>query len=138
MSSRLISRFTATRLCSCAANRKRPVIRLLNWQTSAPDNLTITGATADEGKAVGEPTSWFTLDGITVTGRGVQVQGEVGGVTIRHSTLVPGWGLDCNCEPSRPSDPSLELDDAPTVFAPSTASSGPFRSTATTSVKIRA
>ncbi|PYX00247.1 MAG: hypothetical protein DMG89_04830 [Acidobacteria bacterium] len=96
-----------------AANRKRPVIRLLNWQTSAPDNLTIAGATADEGKAVGEPTSWFTLDGITVTGRGVQVQGEVGGVTIRHSTLVPGWGLDCNCEPSRPSDPSLELDDAP-------------------------
>jgi hypothetical protein len=37
----------------------------------------------------------------------------VAGVTIRHSTLVPGWGIDCNCEPSRPSDPSLELDDAP-------------------------
>lgn len=96
-----------------AANRKRPVIRLLNWQTSGPDNLTITGAAPAEGEPAAEPTTWFTLDGITVTGRGVQVQGEVAGVTIRHSTLVPGWGIDCNCEPSRPSDPSLELDDAP-------------------------
>jgi hypothetical protein len=100
-----------------AASGKRPVIRLLNWQTSAPDNLTITGltstavASADTPSA--EPTSWFTLDGIVVTGRGVQVRGDVAGVTIRHSTLVPGWGLDCNCEPTRPTEPSLELDDAP-------------------------
>lgn len=95
-----------------AANGKRPVIRLLNWQTSAPDNLTIEGlANTDTPSA--EPTSWFTLDGIVVTGRGVQVQGDVAGVTIRHSTLVPGWGLDCNCEPTRPTEPSLELDDAP-------------------------
>jgi hypothetical protein len=95
-----------------AASGKRPVIRLLNWQTSAPDNLTINGlANTDTPSA--EPTSWFTLDGIVVTGRGVQVQGDVAGVTIRHSTLVPGWGLDCNCEPTRPTEPSLELDDAP-------------------------
>ena len=95
-----------------AASGKRPVIRLLNWQTSAPDNLTIDGlANTDTPNA--EPTSWFTLDGIVVTGRGVQVQGEVAGVTIRHSTLVPGWGIDCNCEPMRPTEPSLELDDAP-------------------------
>jgi hypothetical protein len=95
-----------------AASGKRPVIRLLNWQTSAPDNLTIDGlANTDTPSA--EPTSWFTLDGIVVTGRGVQVQGAVAGVTIRHSTLVPGWGLDCNCEPIRPTEPSLELDDAP-------------------------
>jgi hypothetical protein len=95
-----------------AASGKRPVIRLLNWQTSAPDNLTINGlANTDTPNA--DPTNWFTLDGIVVTGRGVQVQGEVAGVTIRHSTLVPGWGLDCNCEPVRPTEPSLELDDAP-------------------------
>ena len=88
------------------------MIRLLNWQTSAPDNLTINGlANTDTPSA--EPTSWFTLDGIVVTGRGVQVQGDVAGITIRHSTLVPGWGLDCNCEPARPTEPSLELDDAP-------------------------
>jgi hypothetical protein len=95
-----------------AASGRRPVIRLLNWQTSSPDNLTITGD-ADEDAPDAEPTSWFTLDGILVTGRGVQVQGSVAGVTIRHSTLVPGWGLDCNCEPTRPTEPSLILDDAP-------------------------
>jgi hypothetical protein len=95
-----------------AASGKRPVIRLLNWQTSAPDNLTIEG-TANTDDPNSEPANWFTLDGIVVTGRGVQVQGAVGGVTIRHSTLVPGWGMDCNCEPQRPTDPSLELDGAP-------------------------
>jgi len=95
-----------------ATSGKRPVIRLLNWQTSAPDNLTITGLANTDTPTV-EPTSWFTLDGIVVTGRGIQVEGDVAGVTIRHSTLVPGWGLDCNCEPVRPTEPSLELDDAP-------------------------
>jgi hypothetical protein len=95
-----------------AASGKRPVIRLLNWQTSAPDDLTINGLANAENQNA-EPTNWFTLDGIVVTGRGIQVEGDVGGVTIRHSTLVPGWGLDCNCEPVRPTEPSLELDNAP-------------------------
>jgi cytoskeletal protein CcmA (bactofilin family) len=93
-----------------AANRCRPAIRLLNWQTSMPDALSVTGE-ADRTKP--EPSSWFTLDGILVTGRGVQVQGEVAGVVIRHSTLVPGWGLNNNCDPERPTEPSLELDNAP-------------------------
>jgi hypothetical protein len=86
-----------------AANRKRPVIRLLNWQTSMPDSLSVAGAAR----------SWCTLDGLTITGRGVQVADEVAGLTIRHCTLVPGWGLNCNCEPLRPTEPSLELDSAP-------------------------
>ncbi len=86
-----------------AANRKRPVIRLLDWRTCQSDDLTVTG----------EPETWFTLDGLLVTGRGVQVQGHVAGVTIRHSTLVPGWGLHCDCEPLRPTEPSLELVNSP-------------------------
>src|SRR5713226_504992 len=93
-----------------AANRKRPVIRLLNWQTSLPDSLSVIG---EIDPATNKANCWFTLDGILVTGRGVQVQGDVAGVTIRHSTLVPGWGLTCDCEPLRPTEPSLELDDAP-------------------------
>ena len=93
-----------------AANRKRPVIRLLNWQTSLPDSLSVSGEVNSE---TGKADCWFTLDGILVTGRGMQVQGDVAGVTIRHSTLVPGWGLNCDCEPLRPTEPSLELDDAP-------------------------
>jgi hypothetical protein len=86
-----------------AANRKRPLIRLLDWQTLAPDNLTVSG----------EADTWFILDGLLVTGRGVQIQGDLAGVTIRHSTLVPGWGLQCNCEPKRAAEASLELVEAP-------------------------
>lgn len=86
-----------------AANRKRPVIRLLDWQTSLPDSLSITG----------ESKTWFALDGLLVTGRGVQINGDVAGVNIRHSTLVPGWGLHCDCEPRRPTEPSLELINSP-------------------------
>ncbi|MGD1993294.1 MAG: hypothetical protein PVI59_08885 [Anaerolineae bacterium] len=82
-----------------AANRTRPVIRLLDWQTDRPDDLSVTGG----------PGSRFTLDGIMITGRGVQIEGPLTEVTIRHSTLVPGWGLRPDCEPRRPAEPSLEL-----------------------------
>jgi hypothetical protein len=86
-----------------AANRTRPVIRLLDWQTSSPDDLSVSGAGP----------SWFVLDGLTITGRGMQISGEISGVTIRHSTLVPGWGLTCDCEPKRPTEPSIEVLGAP-------------------------
>ena len=86
-----------------AANRKRPVIRIVDWQTCLPDSLSVSG-----GKG-----SWFTLDGVMVTGRPVQISGEITGVTLRHVTLVPGWGLDCDCDRHRPTEPSLELINAP-------------------------
>jgi hypothetical protein len=93
-----------------ASSGKRPIIRLLNWETSLPDALSVTGEPDPNNS---EPSSWFTLDGIIVTGRGIDVQGEVAGVVIRHSTLVPGWGINCDCEPDHPTEPSLELDNAP-------------------------
>lgn len=86
-----------------ASNKKRPVLRLLDYQTSAPDALSVTG---EEG-------SWFTLDGLLITGRGVQVEGNMAGMMVRHTTIVPGWGLHCDCEPWRPSEPSLVLNEAP-------------------------
>jgi hypothetical protein len=86
-----------------AANRRRPVIRLLDWQTNAPDDLSVTGVAE----------SWFVLDGLIVTGRGVQIAGNLSGMTIRHCTLVPGWGLDCDCGPKRPNESSLEVIGAP-------------------------
>ena len=86
-----------------AANRKRPVIRLLDWQTDLPDNLSVTG----------KPGSRFILDGLLITGRGVQFEGEISSVNIRHSTLVPGWGLHCDCEPRHPIEPSIQLLDSP-------------------------
>ncbi len=92
-----------------AANRCRPVMRLLDWQTDLPDALS-----ADLS-----PGSRFTLDGLLITGRSVQIRAtgtdqDEGGacpaeLSIRHCTLVPGWGLHNDCQPSRPAEPSLEL-----------------------------
>ncbi|MCC5667894.1 hypothetical protein LC653_29460 [Nostoc sp. CHAB 5784] len=96
-----------------AANRKRPVIRILDWRTSLGDALNVTV----------ESGSCFVLDGLLITGRGVHIEGNptqfadypTSGVQkpttviIRHSTLVPGWSLHCDCEPRRSSEPSLEL-----------------------------
>jgi hypothetical protein len=79
------------------ASGVRPVLRLLDMQVSAPDSLQVSG----------EAGSWFSLEGILVTGRGVQVDGEMAGIVIRHATLVPGWALHCDCEPRRPAEPSL-------------------------------
>lgn len=84
-----------------AADRTRPVIRLMDWHTARPDALSVRG---DEG-------SRFALDGLLVTGRGVQCEGPLAGITIRHCTLVPGWAIGPDCEPSRPAEPSLELTD---------------------------
>lgn len=93
-----------------AAGRKRPVIRVLNRQTSLPDDLSVSG---EQNAGTGNKDCWFTLDGILVTGGGVRVQGSVSGVTIRHSTLVPGRGLYRDCRPASPMEAGLELDDAP-------------------------
>jgi hypothetical protein len=94
-----------------AANRTRPVIRMLDYMVERPDAFTVSGKQG----------SRFVLDGIVVTGRGMQIvgpdrtdperfpQGDLCDVTLRHVTLVPGWGLECDCEPKRPSEPSLEL-----------------------------
>jgi hypothetical protein len=101
-----------------AAQRKRPVLRLLDYLQSLPDALRIQGKKG----------SRFVLDGITIGGRGLQIKGQedtasesmvspgtpldndLCDVTIRHCTLVPGWSLRCDCEPQRPNDPSLELE----------------------------
>ncbi len=96
-----------------AANRVRPIVRLLDYMADMPDALSIGG---DKG-------SRLTLDGLLITGRGVQVSGpevdpdgaeperpgDLCTVTIRHCTLVPGWALHCDCEPKRSTEPSLTL-----------------------------
>ena len=108
-----------------AANRRRPIIRLLDYQASLPDALTVKGKKG----------SRFALDGLLIAGRSVQIvgsdsmqngnsednlefdgennetsdAGDLCEVAIRHCTLVPGWSLHCDCEPQRPNEPSLEL-----------------------------
>jgi len=101
-----------------AAQRKRPVLRLLDYLSSLPDALKIQGKQG----------SRFVLDGLTVSGRGLLInapedsssetmvsaasliENDLCDVTIRHCTLVPGWSLHCDCEPRRPNDPSIEVE----------------------------
>ena len=106
-----------------AANRRRPTIRLLDYLTGQSDGIVISG----------DRSSRLTLDGLLITGRGLLINGpqpsdpagtdtgtstdavatpppgDMCDITIRHCTLVPGWGLDCNCDPTRPSEPSIEV-----------------------------
>jgi hypothetical protein len=97
-----------------AASGRRPTIRLLDYMTSQPDGLVVSGGRS----------SRLTLDGLLVTGRGLQLRGpdnnrdpaaepagcgDMCDITLRHCTLVPGWGLDCDCDPTRPAEPSVEI-----------------------------
>lgn len=92
-----------------SAQRARAVIRLIDWQTDLPDAMSITMAAG----------SSLSLDGLLITGRPLQISGQEGDtpaatacgaeLRLRHCTLVPGWGIDCDCEPKRPAEPSLEL-----------------------------
>ena len=82
-----------------AANGFRPVIRLLDFRVEGQDMLVVQG----------EPGSRFALDGIVVAGRNVELGGELSEASIRHCTLVPGWALQCDCEPRRPAEPSLDI-----------------------------
>jgi hypothetical protein len=83
-----------------------------------PDAFTVSGKRG----------SRFVLDGLLIAGRGIRIagpdphdeeafaQGDLCDVVIRHTTLVPGWGLTCDCEPRRPAEPSLELVDCGARF----------------------
>jgi hypothetical protein len=84
-----------------AANGARPVIYLVDWKASRPDALVISG----------RENSTFVLDGVLITGRGIEVRGKLEQLTIRHSTLVPGWALLSDCKPRHPVEPSLALVD---------------------------
>jgi hypothetical protein len=94
-----------------AAPRRRPVIRLLDYQSDRPDAFRVSGGAG----------STFVLDGLLVTGRGLRVYGPDPGnpddaptgdlceVVLRQTTLVPGWGITQDCDPRDPNEPSLEL-----------------------------
>jgi hypothetical protein len=94
-----------------AGNRRRPVIHLTEQADDTPGAFVLSGKRG----------SRFKLDGIVVVGHSIVIngpdrrdekrfpQGDLCDVTIRHSTLVPGWWLECNCEPKRPHEASLKI-----------------------------
>ncbi|MFF3462589.1 hypothetical protein [Streptomyces sp. NPDC002619] len=90
-----------------AAEGTRPVIRLLDWYSNRPDALNIR---AVDGDCAPHERPRLVLDGLLVAGRGINVTGPMGAVVVRHSTLVPGWSLEPECEPHSPDEPSIVLD----------------------------
>ncbi|MGH8905011.1 MAG: hypothetical protein ACRD0K_00445 [Egibacteraceae bacterium] len=98
-----------------AAQRTRPVIRLLNWYSNRPDSMQIRGKplTEDDYPDEGGQAPRLLLDGLLITGRGIRITGLVGRVTIRHCTLVPGWSIGADCEPDSEGQPSVDLADTP-------------------------
>lgn len=90
-----------------AADGTRPAIRLLDWYSNRPDALNIR-AVSDDCAPHERPR--IVLDGLLITGRGINVTGPMGAVVVRHSTLVPGWSLESECAPHSPDEPSIVLD----------------------------
>jgi hypothetical protein len=106
-----------------AANRRRPILRLIDLRPDLADALSV--------EMSGD--SRLVLDGLLITARAVHIRRKDEGdpvrydedsaeqtsaraevvcgarVVIRHCTLVPGWGLQNNCEPRRPTEPSIEV-----------------------------
>jgi hypothetical protein len=112
-----------------AAQRTRPVIRLLNWYSNRPDSMKIRGEelTEDNYPDKLDTAPRLLLDGLLVTGRSIRVTGLVGRVTIRHCTLVPGWSIGSDCEPDSEGEPSIDLADTPADLVVERSITGPVR-----------
>jgi hypothetical protein len=61
-----------------AANRVRPILRLIDKNTRDTHRLDVTGL---EGSSL-------TLDGLLIAGDGIRIEGDLSRVNIRHSTIV--------------------------------------------------
>jgi len=94
-----------------AANGARPVLWVQDQRPDLPDAFRVELT----------PGSHITLDGLWITNRPVHIAAEtqrqtpaacLGEVVIRHCTLVPGWGLEPDCQPKEETEPSLELENA--------------------------
>ncbi len=89
-----------------AANRCRPLLRVLDYQVSLGERLNV----------VMNDRARFTLDGIVLAGRPLRIQGRGQPaadvrVAIRRCTLVPGWDLQHDCKPTAPEKASVELNN---------------------------
>jgi hypothetical protein len=112
-----------------AAQRRRPVVRLLNWYSNRPDSMKIRGEqlTEDTYPDGLRGTPQLLLDGLLITGRSIRITGMIGRVTIRHCTLVPGWSIGSDCEPDSRGQPSVDFADTVSDLVVEHSIIGPIR-----------
>jgi hypothetical protein len=84
-----------------AADGACPTLRLLDWNADRPDALLIRGTGPAD-----QPGGQVVLDGLLITGGGLNVRGPLGSLVIRHCGLVPGWSLEQHGRPG----PSVVLE----------------------------
>jgi hypothetical protein len=114
-----------------AASGTRPTLRLLDQHTNRLDALRIERLSgrseqpddADAGsEPEGEPAGpadapaagpRVRIDGLLIAGRGLELEGELDEVELRHCTLVPGWNIGPDGRPEHGSQPSIELRNCP-------------------------
>jgi hypothetical protein len=86
-----------------AAQGKRPLLRIVDYEASRDDAWRISGA-LDSG---------LILDGLLIASRRLHVRGTLGLMMLRHCTLVPGWGTAPEIA-GQPAAPSLMMENAAT------------------------
>jgi hypothetical protein len=107
-----------------AANRTRPVVTI-----DSGDELSVAMGARSE----------LDLDGLLVAEGAIVVHradpatpvrsecDERPRLRVRNCTLVPGWALNCDCDPRRPGSPSIELTDFGGVVCIARSIVGPLR-----------
>jgi hypothetical protein len=70
--------------------------------------------------------SCLVLDNVVVAGRGIELRGDLAGLVVRSSTMVPGWLLDADCEPVRPGEASVLVSAGTTCIRVERSVTGPI------------
>ncbi len=90
-----------------AANRTRPILHLIDKEEDKGEDE--DKEEREEPIVTGEYGSRFALDGLLVMGSPLRFEGTIDTVAIRHCTLVPGRGIDSDCNPHYPDEASILL-----------------------------
>jgi hypothetical protein len=99
-----------------AASGARPVIRIVDWHAGSPEPIRIGGGAG----------SALILDGLLIAGSGLRVTGRLSQLTIRRSTLVPGWQHLAQSGKRHRVEPSIAVEGASTAISIESCILGPI------------
>jgi hypothetical protein len=99
-----------------AASGARPVIRIVDWHAGSPEPIRIGGGAG----------SALLLDGLLIAGSGLRVTGRLSQLTIRRSSLVPGWRHVSPSGKRHRAEPSIAVEGASTAISIESCILGPI------------